>query len=162
MWKNATGFNLASKIPKSQSNWEFIGCERSLGRGPQLFTRQSPKDPLPMCQAPEDTLEGHLSMYCQVRAVLVVEKERGKKYNKVSQISQVPPLDLVGKHDRSLWSLWTFFLHLCSAFVLICESVLRTAKHMLKSTPHKNIEHKCKYQWLVISLLQCITKTVWK
>lgn len=43
-----------------------------------LFTRQSPKDPLPMCQVAEDTLEGHLSMYCQVRAVLVVEKEKEK------------------------------------------------------------------------------------
>lgn len=66
--EKAGGLDLAPKVPKSQSNRKFIGFERSLGRRPQMFTQQSPKDPLPMCKEPEDTLEGHLSMSCQVRA----------------------------------------------------------------------------------------------
>lgn len=67
------------KSPNPSPIENLLDVKEALEKGPNCPTRQSPKDPLPMYKAPQDTQEGHLSMYCQVRAVEAVEKGRGKK-----------------------------------------------------------------------------------
>lgn len=86
-WQRAQGFDLASKLPDSQSN----RTEQWKGRKAALCIPQDPKDPL--CHVPEDTLEGHLSISWQVKAW-----EGGMRGRKRScQTSWVPLSDLVKK-----------------------------------------------------------------